>query len=137
MPSSQNFVFERLLKPKKQSNTASSPPRWSALERLEETKQPSRKRETMPKEERLNDLVTKEDIQSSILSRMKHQETLEVDIEGQLKVKRRTIIHTGQSSRQQAQSDGTEEEVQDIFHITIQEDKEDEIPEEEITAAPL
>ncbi|KAM1382395.1 hypothetical protein ACFX11_035077 [Malus domestica] len=91
----------------------------------------------MPKEERLNDLVTKEDIQSSILSRMKHQETLEVDIEGQLKVKRRTIIHTGQSSRQQAQSDGTEEEVQDIFHITIQEDKEDEIPEEEITAAPL
>ncbi|KAM1049476.1 hypothetical protein ACFX2C_028577 [Malus domestica] len=33
--------------------------------------------------------------------------------------------------------DDTEEEVQDVFHITIQEGKEDEIPEEDVTAAPL
>ncbi|KAM1079926.1 hypothetical protein ACFX2B_014437 [Malus domestica] len=34
------------------------------------------------------------------------------------------------------QNDGTEEKVQDVFHIMIQEGKEDEIPEEDITAAP-
>ncbi|KAM1179958.1 hypothetical protein ACFX2G_019469 [Malus domestica] len=67
---------------------------------------------------------------------MKRQATLEVDTKGPLKVKRHIIIHTGQSSRQQAQEDGTEEEVQDVFHITIQEDKEEEIPKEDVTAVP-
>ena len=59
-----------------------------------------------------------------------------MDTKGPLKVRKFTIIHTGQSSRQQAQDDGTEDEVQDVFHITIQEDKEDEVPEEDVTAAP-
>ncbi|KAM2879554.1 hypothetical protein FF1_015034 [Malus domestica] len=67
---------------------------------------------------------------------MKRQTTLEVNTKGQLKVKRRTIIHIGQSSRQQTQEDDTEAEVQKVFHITIQEDKEDEIPEEDVTATP-
>ena len=53
-----------------------------------------------------------------------------------LKVRRHTIIHTGQSSCQQAREDNTEEEVQNVFHITIQEGKEDEIPEEDVTHAP-
>ncbi|KAM2903506.1 hypothetical protein COP2_003313 [Malus domestica] len=68
---------------------------------------------------------------------MKHQSTLEVDTKGPLKVRKRTIIHTGQSSRQQAQGEDTEEKVQDVFHITIQEDEEDEILEEYVTTAPL
>ncbi|KAM1353364.1 hypothetical protein ACFX2H_032864 [Malus domestica] len=73
---------------------------------------------------------------------MKRQANLEVDTKGPLKIKRPTIIYTGQSSCQQIQEDGTEgeddteEEVQDVFHMTIQEGKEDEIPEEDVTAAP-
>ncbi|KAM1563344.1 hypothetical protein ACFX10_037773 [Malus domestica] len=79
----------------------------------------------MPKEEKLDGLAEKDNIGSSIPSRMKRQATLEVDIKGQLKVKKLTIIHTGQSSRQQIQMDDTENEVQDIFHIMTQEDEED------------
>ncbi|KAM1087968.1 hypothetical protein ACFX2H_013427 [Malus domestica] len=67
---------------------------------------------------------------------MKRQAILEVDANGPLKVRRRTIIHTGQSSYQQAQEDDTKDEVQDVFHITIQEGKEYEIPEEDVIVAP-
>ncbi|KAM1873136.1 hypothetical protein ACFX13_007013 [Malus domestica] len=35
-----------------------------------------------------------------------------------------------------ARKGDTEEEVQDVFHITIQENKEDQIPEEDATAVP-
>ncbi|KAM1789816.1 hypothetical protein ACFX12_033938 [Malus domestica] len=136
MPTSQSSVFERLSKPKKQSNTASSPPRRSALERLEDNMKFSRNRETTSKEEKLDRLAEKDDIRSSIPLRMKRQAVLEVDTNGPLKVRRCTIIHTGQSSCQQAQEDDTEGEVQDVFHITIQEGKEDEIPEEDVTDVP-
>ncbi|KAM1317698.1 hypothetical protein ACFX2H_002916 [Malus domestica] len=128
MPASQSSVFERLSKPKKQSNTTSSLPRQSALERLEDNKKFSRNRKTTSKEEKLDMIAKKCDIRSSIPSRMKRQAILEVDTNGPLKVRRRTIIHTGQSSCQPAQEDDTEEEFQDVFHITIQESKEDEIP---------
>ncbi|KAM2622765.1 hypothetical protein TB2_027354 [Malus domestica] len=104
-PTPQISVFERLSKPKKQSNTASSPLQRSDLERLDETKKSSRKRKTTPKEEKPNGLAEKDDVGSMILSRMKRkatlevdtkrQLTLEVDTKRQLKVKRRTIIHTG------------------------------------------
>ncbi|KAM1220145.1 hypothetical protein TB2_047051 [Malus domestica] len=67
---------------------------------------------------------------------MKRQTILEVDINGPLKVRSRTIIHTRQSSCQQARKDNIEEEVQNVFHITIQEGKEDEIPKEDVTAVP-
>ncbi|KAM1440254.1 hypothetical protein ACFX13_013796 [Malus domestica] len=60
---------------------------------------------------------------------MKPQATLEVDTKGPLKVRRRTIIYTGQSSRQQTQEDRTEEEAQ--------EDKEDEILEEDVTSGSV
>ncbi|KAM2197686.1 hypothetical protein ACFX1Q_001056 [Malus domestica] len=90
----------------------------------------------MPKKEKFDDLAGKDDVRSSIPSRMKRQEILEVDTIGSLKVRRRTIIHTGQPSRQQARKDDTEEEVQDVFHITIQGGKEDKIPGEDVAAAP-
>ncbi|XP_050160362.1 uncharacterized protein LOC126633865 [Malus sylvestris] len=94
MPTSQDSAFERLSKPKKQSNTISSPPRRSVLGRLEENRKFSRNKETTSKEEKLDRLAEK------------------------------------------AQEDDTEEESQDVFHITIQESKEYEIPEEDVTAAP-
>ena len=111
MPTSQSSIFERLSKPKKQSNTASSPPRRSALERLEDNKKFSRNRETMSKEEKLDRLAEKGDIRSSIPSRMKRQAILEVDANGPLIVRRRTIIRTRQSSYQQTQEDDTKDEV--------------------------
>ena len=46
VPTSQSSIFERLSKPQRQSNTTGFPTRWSALERLEDNKKPSRKRET-------------------------------------------------------------------------------------------
>ncbi|KAM2988702.1 hypothetical protein FF2_002765 [Malus domestica] len=128
-PTPQRFVFERLSKPKKQNGTARSPPQRSAADRLEETKKPSRNRKTTPKEEKLDSLARKDDVQSLIPSRMKRQAALEVDTKGPLKVKRRTIIYTAQSSCQQTQKDRTEEEAQ--------EDKEDEIPEEYVTSGSV
>ncbi|MBT0984630.1 hypothetical protein KJ032_26750, partial [Salmonella enterica subsp. enterica serovar Typhimurium] len=82
----------------------------SALDRLEETKKPSRNRKTTPKEEN-------------------RKATLEVDTKGPPKVRRCINIHTGQSSRQQTQEDRTEEEAQ--------EDKEDKIPEEDVTSGSV
>ncbi|KAM2981393.1 hypothetical protein FF2_012699 [Malus domestica] len=114
---SRSSIFERLSKPNKQSNMASSPPRQSALERLEDNMKFSGNRETTSKEEKLDRLVEKGNIRSSIPSRMKRQAILEVDANGPL-------------------IDDTKEEVQDVFHITIQEGKEDETPEEDVTAAP-
>ncbi|KAM1024146.1 hypothetical protein ACFX2C_037459 [Malus domestica] len=74
-------------------------------------------RETTSKEEKLDRLAENGDIRSSIPSRMKRQAILEVDANGPL-------------------IDDTKEEVQDVFHITIQEGKEDETLEEDVTAAP-
>ncbi|KAM1569424.1 hypothetical protein PS1_034872 [Malus domestica] len=128
-PTPQRSVFERLSKPKKQSGTARSLPQRSALDRLEETKKPSRNRKTTPKGEKLDSLAGKDNVQSLIPSRMKRQATLEVDIKGPLKVRRRTIIYTGQSSWQQTQEDRIEEEAQ--------EDKEDEILEEDVTSSSV
>ncbi|KAM2397657.1 hypothetical protein ACFXTH_034434 [Malus domestica] len=128
-PTPQRSVFERLSKPKKQSGTARSPSQRSALDRLEETKKPSRNMKTMPKGEKLDSLAGKNDVQSLIPSRMKRQATLEVDTKGPLKVRRSTIIYTGQSSRQQTQGDRTEKEAQ--------EDKEDEILEEYVTSGSV
>ncbi|KAM2064856.1 hypothetical protein ACFX16_028201 [Malus domestica] len=88
------------------------------------------------KEEKLDGLARKYDVRSSIPSRMKRQAILEVDTIGSLKVRMCTIIHTGQSSRQQARKDDTAEKAQYVFHITIQEGKVDEIPEEDVTTAP-
>ncbi|KAM3016254.1 hypothetical protein FF2_000296 [Malus domestica] len=133
---SRSFVFKRLSKPKKQSNTTSFPPRQSVMERLEEAKVPSRGRKTTPEVEKIDRLTKKDDVRSSIPSRMKRQVILEVNTIGSLKVKRRTIIHTRQSSCQQAREVNTEEEAQDVFHITIQEGEEDEILEEDVIAAP-
>ncbi|KAB2615234.1 hypothetical protein D8674_021822 [Pyrus ussuriensis x Pyrus communis] len=135
-PTSQNSVFERLLKLKKQSSTVISPLRRSASEKFEDNEKPFGKRKTTPKEEKLDGLGEKDDVRSLIPSRMKRQAILEVDTKGPLKVRRRTIIHTRQSLCQQAREDSTEEEIQDVFHITVQEGKEDEIPEEDVTAAP-
>ncbi|KAM1119713.1 hypothetical protein ACFX1X_044339 [Malus domestica] len=112
----------------------SSPPCQSALERLEDNKKLSRNRETTSKEEKVDGLAEKGDIRSSIPSRMKRQAILEVNTNGPLKVRRLTIIHTGQSSCQQAQEDGTEGEVQDIFPVMIQEDEKYEILKEYVTS---
>ena len=67
---------------------------------------------------------------------MKRQVILEVDTNGPLKVRKRTVIHTGQCSCQQTRDDNIEGKIRDVFHITIQEGKEDEIPKENVAAAP-
>ncbi|KAM2731759.1 hypothetical protein EV2_035390 [Malus domestica] len=114
---SRSFGFKRLSKPKKQSDTTSFPPLQSAMERLGEAKEPSKKRKTTPEVEKIDRLAEKDDVRSSIPSRMKRQEILEVNTVRSLKV-------------------NTEEEAQDVFHITIQEGEEDEILEEDVIAAP-
>ncbi|KAM2039426.1 hypothetical protein ACFX1T_012866 [Malus domestica] len=125
----QRSVFERLSKPKKQSGTTRYPLQRSALDRLEETKKPYRNMKTTLKEEKLDSLAGKDDVQSLIPSKMKRQATLEVNTKGPLKVRRRTIIYTGQSLCQQTQEDNTEKEAQ--------EDKEDEILEEDVTSGSV
>ncbi|KAM1817866.1 hypothetical protein ACFX11_002120 [Malus domestica] len=105
------------------------------MERLGEAKESSKRRNRTPEVEEIDRLAEKDDIRSSIPSRMKRQAILEVNTVGSLKVKRRTIIHTGQSSCQLAQEVNTKEEAQDVFHITIQ-GGEEEILEEDVIAAP-
>ncbi|KAM2661039.1 hypothetical protein EV2_023392 [Malus domestica] len=114
---SRSSVFKRLSKPKKQSDTTSFPPRQSVMERLGEAKEPSKMRKTTPEVEKIDRLAEKDDVRSSIPSRMKRQAILEVNTVGSLKV-------------------NTEEEAQDVFHITIQEGEEDEILKENVIAAP-
>ncbi|KAM1584834.1 hypothetical protein ACFX1Z_037775 [Malus domestica] len=101
-------VFDRMKCSRPRISTLN---RTGALERLEDNKKLSRNRETTSKEEKLDGLAEKGDIRSSIPSRMKRQAILEFNTNGPLKVRRRTIIHTGQSSCQQAQEDGTKGEV--------------------------
>ncbi|KAM0991011.1 hypothetical protein EV1_009504 [Malus domestica] len=67
----QRSIFERLSKPKKQSSTSRSPSQRSASDKLEKIKKPSRNRKTTPKEEKLDSLAGKDDVQSLIPSRMK------------------------------------------------------------------
>ncbi|KAM1053307.1 hypothetical protein ACFX2C_000813 [Malus domestica] len=114
---SRGSVFKRLSKPKKQSNTTSFPPRQSVMERLGEAKEHSKRRKTTPEVEEIDRLAEKDDVRSSIPSRMKRQAILELNTVGSLKV-------------------NTEEEAQDVFHITIQEGEEDESLEEDVIAAP-
>ncbi|KAM1754928.1 hypothetical protein ACFX12_007326 [Malus domestica] len=114
---SRSSVFKRLSKPKKQSDTTSFPPRQSVMERLGEAKEPFKRRKTTPEVEKIDRLAKKDDVRSSIPSRMKRQAILEVNTVGSLKV-------------------NTEEEAQDVFHITIQDGEEDEILEEDVIAAP-
>ncbi|KAM1268529.1 hypothetical protein ACFX2G_000819 [Malus domestica] len=114
---SRGSVFKRLSKPKKQSNTTSFPPRQSVMERLGEAKEHSKRRKTTPEVEEIDCLAEKDDVRSSIPSRMKRQAILELNTVGSLKV-------------------NTEEEAQDVFHITIQEGEEDESLEEDVIAAP-
>ncbi|KAM2246586.1 hypothetical protein ACFXTI_007390 [Malus domestica] len=74
---SRSSVFKRLSKPKKQSNTTNFPPRQSIMEKLEEAKEPSRRRKTTPEVEKIERLAEKDDVRSSIPSRMKCQTILE------------------------------------------------------------
>ncbi|KAM1514559.1 hypothetical protein ACFX10_013759 [Malus domestica] len=74
----------------------------SVMERLGEAKEPSKRRKTTLEVEKIDRLAENDDVRSSIPSRMKRQAILEVNTVGSLKV-------------------NTEEEAQDIFHITIQE----------------
>ena len=105
-------------------NKLSKSPKYAPIN----NEKPFGKRKTTPKEEKFDGLAEKGDVRSLIPSRMKRQAILEVDTKGPLKVRRRIIVHTGKSSCQQTQENGTEEEIQDVFYITVQEGKEDESP---------
>lgn len=50
---------------------------------------------------------------------MKLQSTLNVSIDGQLNMKRQTIIHTDQFANQQTEVDVEEEIVQIVYHIAV------------------
>ena len=75
-----------------------------------------------------------DEIRSSIFSRMKRNSTLEINNEGSLKVKRRTIVHTSQSLVHKEQI----EEVSSSFHIIVEEDtlSDAEATNEEVDKAP-
>uniref|UniRef100_A0A7N2N597 RNA-directed DNA polymerase n=1 Tax=Quercus lobata TaxID=97700 RepID=A0A7N2N597_QUELO len=75
-----------------------------------------------------------DEIRSSIPSRMKRNFTLEINTQGSLKVKRRTIVHTSQSPVH----DEEIEEVSSSFHITIEEStlSDAEATNEEVDEAP-
>ncbi|KAM1012998.1 hypothetical protein ACFX2C_043181 [Malus domestica] len=100
-------------------------------------KEPSRKKKIQfLKREYPVDIANDDEIRSLILSHMKRLLTLDVSTDGQLKVKRRTIIHRGQSSNQRAQEDDEEEMVQGVYHITVEEANVDEVSKEDIKEAP-
>nr|XP_023885550.1 uncharacterized protein LOC111997666 [Quercus suber] len=69
-----------------------------------------------------------DEIRSSIPSRMKRNFALDISIEGSLKVKRRTIVHTSQSLAHNEQI----EDVSSLFYITIEEDTISDAEAEEV-----
>ena len=75
-----------------------------------------------------------DEIHNSIPSCMKRNSTLDICIEGLLKVKRRTIVHISQSLVHNEQI----EEVSSSFHITVEEDtlSDAEATNEEVDKAP-
>ncbi|BFG37668.1 hypothetical protein CerSpe_239420 [Prunus speciosa] len=67
---------------------------------------------------------------------MKRHSTLDITSSDQLKVKRRTIIHTRKTLSQQNRGDDEEVEVLAIHHVTIKELDEEEPFEDEVHKAP-
>uniref|UniRef100_A0A7N2L0M9 RNA-directed DNA polymerase n=1 Tax=Quercus lobata TaxID=97700 RepID=A0A7N2L0M9_QUELO len=132
--SSRNTVFDRLnttcLTPNKDTFACKS-----VFDRLGATKRPidshsqSSINFDVQGEKKAND-----EIRSSISSCMKRNFTLEINTEGSLKVKRRTIVHTSQSPVY----DEEIEEVSSSFHITIEEGtlSDAEATNEEVDEAP-
>ncbi|KAM1514558.1 hypothetical protein ACFX10_013759 [Malus domestica] len=98
-PAPQTSVFDRM---NRSRTRVSAPKLIDVMERLGEAKEPSKRRKTTLEVEKIDRLAENDDVRSSIPSRMKRQAILEVNTVGSLKV-------------------NTEEEAQDIFHITIQE----------------
>ncbi|KAM1556665.1 hypothetical protein ACFX10_040172 [Malus domestica] len=82
-PAPQTSVFDRMNRSKPR---VSAPKLIGVMERLEEAKEPFRRRKTKPEVEKIDRLAEKDDVRSFIPSRMKHQAILEVNTVGSLKV---------------------------------------------------
>jgi len=61
------------------------------------------------------------EVQSSTPSRMKHFSSLDVKTDGSLRVKRRTVVFTGQRKISSSNKEAEKEEVVSSNHITIHE----------------
>lgn len=84
---------------------AGFPSRRFSFERLIVAKNPSMEKKSLSVKMKHANLVQDGDIQSLIPLCMKCQSTLDVSLDGQLKVKRHKIIHTGHSINQQAEEE--------------------------------
>ncbi|XP_028068873.1 uncharacterized protein LOC114271452 [Camellia sinensis] len=84
----------------------------------------------------LNSTKEDDETRSLILSRMKHMTSLEVSVEGPLKVKRHTIILTGEV-KTQAESK-REEEIEHVgsHHVTVEEDSSSDSEDDDLQEAP-
>lgn len=83
------------------------------------------------------DLAKDGEIRSLIPPSMKRNSTLDMSLDGQLKVKQRTIIHSGQSVNQHTEEYAEEEIVQNVYHIVVEEVNKDEDSKGDVNKAIL
>ncbi|KAF7142225.1 hypothetical protein RHSIM_Rhsim05G0112700 [Rhododendron simsii] len=131
-------VFNRLGVTKEMCEGATLQPKKSIFSRLGNRSASSRENNFERKEKsvELDSAKEDEEARSSIPSRMKRITSLEINAEGPLKVKRRTIILTGQPKGHERAEKEDEMEYTTSYHVTVEEHSKSDSEDDDFPEAP-
>ncbi|KAG5561084.1 hypothetical protein RHGRI_004186 [Rhododendron griersonianum] len=137
-PIPQTSVFNRLGVTKETCEGATLQPKKSIFSRLRNRSASSREHnsEREGKSIELDSAKEDEETRSSIPSRMKRITSLEVNAEGPLKVKRRTIVLTGQPKGNEIAEKEEEMEYTTSYHVAVEEHSSSDSEDDDFPAAP-
>jgi hypothetical protein len=135
-PATHTSVFDRLGATKKARKKTMFQPAKSVLSPLGSKSMSSKKGDSKRalKSIELDSSKEDKDTQSSVPSRMKRVTSLEINIEGPLKIKRRTIVLTGQSKNQAKDEDEDEKVVEHTtsYHVAVDEQSSSESEDDDL-----
>jgi len=123
LPSTRTCVFDRL-QPSSSTKRPSvftriGAPKSSVFNKIKKGTEPLKAPPQDPKGSVFNSLGDTSEVQSFIPSRMKRFSTLDIKTEGSLRVKRHTVIFTGQRSNPDSKKREAQDEVAPSHHITV------------------
>ncbi|KAG5529093.1 hypothetical protein RHGRI_029682 [Rhododendron griersonianum] len=138
-PIPQTSVFNRLGVTKETCEGATLQPKKSIFSRLGNRSTSSREHnsEREGKSIELDSAKEDEETRSSIPSRMKRITSLEVNTEGPLKVKRRTIVLTGQPKGNEIAEKEEEMAYTTSYHVAVEEHSSSDSEDDDFPEAPL
>ncbi|KAG5524131.1 hypothetical protein RHGRI_030953 [Rhododendron griersonianum] len=138
-PIPRTSVFNRLGVTKETCKGATLQPKKSIFSRLGNRSASSREHnsEREGKSIELDSAKEDEETRSSIPSRMKRITSLEVNAEGPLKVKRRTIVLTGQPKGNEIAEKEEEMEYTTSYHMAVEEHSSSDSEDDDFPEAPL